>query len=78
MWQHLRGERSDFLMSPLGIPWESTTYLFLVLCQGIGSLVYVTHWPQRVAPPSLKHFVSHWCHSHILMHIALFVCYNAG
>lgn len=78
LWQYTRDPQGDFEVSPLGIPWETATLLMVLLCHGIGGLVYVKHWPQCVVPDRWRHFVSHWCHSHILMHIMLFLCYNTG
>lgn len=46
----------------------------VVACHGAAAACYVCHWPQRHAPGAFDLGV----HSHVLVHVLLFACYNAG
>lgn len=46
----------------------------MLLSHGLGAIIYVNHWPQRWWPGAFDYG---W-HSHNLMHILVFGCYNFG
>ena len=46
----------------------------MYLSHGLGATVYVKHWPQKWWPGSFDYGF----HSHVLMHILVFACYNFG
>ena len=47
---------------------------FMYLSHGLGAAVYVKHWPQKWWPGRFDYGF----HSHVLMHILVFACYNFG
>lgn len=46
----------------------------MYLSHGLGALAYVKHWPQKHWPGRFDYGL----HSHVLMHILVFACYNFG
>lgn len=48
--------------------------LLVILCHGTSALCYINHWPQSKWPGMFDFGF----HSHVIMHVMLFVCYNAG
>lgn len=46
----------------------------MLVSHSLGALVYINHWPQKWSPGTFDYGF----HSHVLMHILIFGCYNFG